>query len=232
MSSSTAIVAIVQAAPIHLDLERSLARAVELIGEAARRRAQLVVFPESWLPGYPAWLDLCRDVALWDHPPMKRLYARLMENSVAVPGRVTQVLAETARRHHVTLVIGVHERIDEGAGRGTIYNSVLTIGPEGTLLNINVPGGTPEGVDVTSLGRRLYRDELELVEGSDPGAGRRQYRIYGYEPGLDDKEGTDVGSVARSRISVTPLHLDLTHHGSLDGLRQRDFERVLQASIG
>lgn len=135
MSSSTAIVAIVQAAPIHLDLERSLARAVELIGEAARRRAQLVVFPESWLPGYPAWLDLCRDVALWDHPPMKRLYARLMENSVVVPGRVVQVLAETARRHHVTLVIGVHERIDEGPGRGTIYNSVLTIGPEGTLLN-------------------------------------------------------------------------------------------------
>jgi hypothetical protein len=39
-------------------------------------------------------------------------------------------------------------------------------------------------------------------------------------------------AIARSRISVTPLHLDLTHHGSLDGLRQRDFERVLRASVG
>lgn len=104
--------------------------------------------------------------------------------------------------------------------------------PEGTLLNINVPGGPPEGVDVTKLGRRLYRDELELVDGQDPGSGRRQYRIYGYEPGLDDEEGTDVGSIARSRISVTPLHLDLTHHGSIDGLRQRDFERVLATSTG
>lgn len=104
--------------------------------------------------------------------------------------------------------------------------------PEGTLLNINVPGSSPEGVDVTRLGRRLYRDELELVDGQDPGAGRRQYRIYGYEPGLDDEEGTDVGSIARSRISVTPLHLDLTHHGSLEGLKQRDFERVLGTAIG
>jgi nitrilase len=135
MPSSTAIVAIVQAAPVYLDLERSLARAVELIGEAARRRAQLVVFPESWLPGYPAWLDTCRDIALWDHPPMKRLYARLLENSVTVPGRVTQVLGEAARRHHLTLVMGIHERIEEGPGRGTIYNAVLTFGPEGTILN-------------------------------------------------------------------------------------------------
>lgn len=104
--------------------------------------------------------------------------------------------------------------------------------PEGTLLNINVPGGEPEGVEVTRLGKRLYRDELELVDGSDPGSGRRTYRIYGYEPGLDDEPGTDVGAIARSRLTVTPLHLDLTHHGSLEGLRQRDFERVLEGSLG
>ncbi|MFM9149492.1 MAG: 5'/3'-nucleotidase SurE [Solirubrobacterales bacterium] len=104
--------------------------------------------------------------------------------------------------------------------------------PEGTLLNINVPGGQPEGVEVTRLGKRLYRDELELVDGSDPGSGRRTYRIYGYEPGLDDEPGTDVGAIARSRLTVTPLHLDLTHHGSIEGLRQRDFERVLEGSLG
>jgi len=43
----------------------------------------LIVFPETWLPGYPAWLDVCRDVALWDHPPVKAVFARLAENSVA-----------------------------------------------------------------------------------------------------------------------------------------------------
>jgi predicted amidohydrolase len=136
-ASSIAVVAAVQAAPFYLNLERSLGRALELIAEASKRRAQLVVFPESWLPGYPSWLDICRDVAVWDHPPIKRLYAQLLENSVAVPSRTTEALAEAARRHNLTLVIGVHERVGEGGGRGTLYNSILTFGPTGDLLNIH-----------------------------------------------------------------------------------------------
>ncbi|MGH9768444.1 MAG: carbon-nitrogen hydrolase family protein [Blastocatellia bacterium] len=136
-TSSIAVVAAVQAAPYYLNLERSLARALDLIAEAAKRRAQLVVFPESWLPGYPAWLDICRDVAVWDHPPMKRIYAQLMENSIAVPSRETQALGAAARAHNLTLVMGLHERVSEGAGRGTLYNSVLTFGPTGELLNVH-----------------------------------------------------------------------------------------------
>ncbi len=135
--SSIVVVAAIQAAPIYMNLERSLARALELIAEAARRRAQLVVFPESWLPGYPAWLDSCRDVARWDHQPIKRLYAQLMDNSVVVPSPVTDELAEAARRHNLTLVMGVHERVGNGAGRGTLYNSILTFGPTGELLNVH-----------------------------------------------------------------------------------------------
>ncbi|MGE0131365.1 MAG: carbon-nitrogen hydrolase family protein [Blastocatellales bacterium] len=136
-TSSIAVVAAVQAAPYYMNLERSLARALDLIDEAARRRAQLVVFPESWLPGYPAWLDICRDVAVWDHQPTKRVYAQLMENSVAVPSRETEALAAAARKHNLTLVMGLHERVNEGAGRGTLYNSILTFGPTGELLNIH-----------------------------------------------------------------------------------------------
>src|SRR5436190_6721895 len=137
MPQSIVVVAAVQAAPIYLNLERSLARALELIAEAAKRRAQLVVFPESWLPGYPAWLDTCRDVALWDHQPVKRLYAQLLENSVTVPGRAVNALSEAARRHNLTLVMGAHEHVGEGAGRGTLYNSILTFGPTGELLNVH-----------------------------------------------------------------------------------------------
>jgi len=136
MPQSIVVIAAVQAAPIYLNLERSLARALELIAEAAKRRAQLVVFPESWLPGYPAWLDTCRDVALWDHQPVKRLYAQLLENSVTVPGRVTSALAEAARRHNLTLVMGAHERAGDGRG-GTLYNSILTFGPTGELINVH-----------------------------------------------------------------------------------------------
>lgn len=102
---------------------------------------------------------------------------------------------------------------------------------EGTLININVPGGDPEGIDVTRLGKRLYRDELKKVE-RDVDDGRTSYRIYGYEPGLDDEPGTDIGAIARNRISFTPLRLDWTDHGGLDGLRGRDLDRLLEAARG
>lgn len=132
---SVVVVAAVQAAPIYQNLERSLARALELIAEAARRRAQLVVFPEAWLPGYPAWLDVCRDVAVFDNPAIKRLFAQLVEQSVVVPGPITEALGNAAREHNLTLVIGINERVIEGPGRGTLYNTVLTFGPNGDLLN-------------------------------------------------------------------------------------------------
>ena len=77
---TTMHVAIVQdeiAADLATAVERTRARTVK----AARRGATLVVFPETWLPGYPAWLDFCRDVALWDHAPVKRVYARMAENA-------------------------------------------------------------------------------------------------------------------------------------------------------
>jgi predicted amidohydrolase len=128
-------VAAVQAAPVYLDLARSVEKAVGLISDAATQGAELIVFPETWLPGYPAWLDCCRDVALWDHPPVKKIFARLMDNSVAVPGPETEALASAAREHHVVLNIGVHERVPEGAGRGTLYNTMLTFGTDGSLLN-------------------------------------------------------------------------------------------------
>ena len=128
-------VAAIQAAPVFLELERSLSKALSLINEAASRGAKLVVFPETWLPGYPAWLDCCRDLALWDHEPTKKVFARLMENSVVVPGPVTEALAAAAREHEVVINISVHERIVEGAGRGTLYNTMLTYGEDGVLLN-------------------------------------------------------------------------------------------------
>jgi nitrilase len=128
-------VAAVQAAPVYLDIQSSVEKAAGLISEAARLGAKLVVFPETWLPGYPAWLDCCRDYAVWDNPETKRLFARLMENSVVVPGPVTDVLSASAREHEVVLNISVHERTKEGPGRGTLYNTMLTFGSNGTLLN-------------------------------------------------------------------------------------------------
>jgi nitrilase len=126
-------VAAVQSAPAYMDLRRSVEKALTLIADAASLGAKLIVFPETWLPGYPAWLDCCRDVALWDHGPTKKVFARLMDNSVVVPGPVTEALGAAAREHEVTLNISVHERVKEGAGRGTLYNTMLTFVADGTL---------------------------------------------------------------------------------------------------
>ena len=89
--------------------------------------------------------------------------------------------------------------------------------PPGTLLNINVPGRDPEGVEVTRLGKRIYRDSLALEEEGDDG--RRLYRIYGDAPGYHDEAGTDLAAVADGRIAVTPVHFDLTDRAGMDALR-------------
>ena len=128
-------VAIIQHSPVFLDLEASVAKAIALTEEAARHGAQVVTFGETWLPGYPAWLDYCSDVALWDHAPAKEVFARLRQNSVPVPGKETKRLAELAADHNLTLVIGVNERVESGPGNGTLYNSLLTFTAEGGLTN-------------------------------------------------------------------------------------------------
>src|SRR5262245_18775529 len=128
-------VAAVQASPVYLELDPSVEKARRLVAESAARGANLVVFPETWLPGYPAWLDCCRDYAVWDNPATKKVFARLMANSVVVPGPVTKLLGDAARDHQVVLNITVNERVIEGPGRGTLYNTMLTFDSDGTLLN-------------------------------------------------------------------------------------------------
>ncbi|HEV3036001.1 MAG TPA: 5'/3'-nucleotidase SurE [Solirubrobacteraceae bacterium] len=101
--------------------------------------------------------------------------------------------------------------------------------PARTLLNINVPAGEPSGVEVTSLGKRIYRDELKLEREEEH---RRRYWIYGSDPGFHDEPGTDLAAVAAGRIAVTPIHFDLTDRPSLDALRSFDMQEMLAPPIG
>jgi 5'-nucleotidase len=98
--------------------------------------------------------------------------------------------------------------------------------PPATLLNINVPGRAPEGVDVTHLGKRVYFDELRL---HSEGSGGRRYWIYGTAAGEDHDAGSDLDAVARGRIALTPLHFDLTDRPGIDALRRLDLGRLLGA---
>jgi 5'-nucleotidase len=104
--------------------------------------------------------------------------------------------------------------------------------PASTLLNVNVPTGVPVGVEVTSLGKRIYRDELKLQHEEDGPPARRRYWIYGSDPGFHDEPGTDLAAVAAGRIAVTPIHFDLTDRPGLEALRSFDLEALLAPVAG
>ncbi len=100
--------------------------------------------------------------------------------------------------------------------------------PPGTLLNINCPAGELRGIELARLGKRLYNDELKLVE-EEPD-GRKRYRIYGFEPSFEDEEGTDLAAVARGRVAITPIHFDLTDREGLERLDGWDLA-ALEAAL-
>ncbi len=100
--------------------------------------------------------------------------------------------------------------------------------PVGTLLNVNVPAGEPEGIEVASLGKRIYRDELKVAPHADGSPTRQRYWIYGADPGFHDEPGTDLAVVAEGRIAVTPIHFDLTDRRGLEALREFDLQALLE----
>ena len=125
-------VAVIQRPPVFLDRAATLENAVASLAEAAASGARLAVFAEALVPGYPAWMWRLRpgpDMALTE-----RIHARLRANSVSLAADELSPLREAARRHELTVVCGLHER-DEALGGGTLYNTVVTIGADGALLN-------------------------------------------------------------------------------------------------
>lgn len=149
-------IAIVQRPPALLDLAESLDRAVAAIDEASG--ADLVVFPETWLTGYPAWVF---GMAGWGDPEGKRWYGKLLRESPIV-GAVDDLadglapVRAAAAAAGTTVVIGLNERSQTG---GTLYNSLATIGAQGQLLNLH---------------RKLVPTHTErIVWGQGDGAGLR-----------------------------------------------------------
>ena len=122
--------ACVQAEPAILDREATLERLDALTAEAARNQAQLVVFPEAFIPAYPSsvW---ARALAGWADPRAKAAFARLARESVAIPGPAANAIAAVAERHGVWLVTGITEV--DAARPGTLYNTLLYHTPDGSL---------------------------------------------------------------------------------------------------
>ncbi len=127
-------IAIVQEGPVYLNLPLSLQKLEILIKEAAAGGAQLIVFGETWLCGYPAWLDYCPDIALWGHEPTKEVFARMHQNGVVVPGPATRQLGELAKSLGVIIGIGINEVVERGPGNGSIFNAFLLFDSDGKLV--------------------------------------------------------------------------------------------------
>lgn len=126
--SQTFRAAVVQDAPAAFDRAASVERALQLVAAAAAQGAQLAVFPEAFLSGYPKGLDFGAQVGMRS-PAGRDLFRRYYESALDVPGPETAALAAAARAHHMHLTIGVIER--DG---GTLYCTVLFFGPDGALL--------------------------------------------------------------------------------------------------
>jgi nitrilase len=127
-STETVRVAAIQATPVILDARATVEKAVGLLAEAAREGARLAAFPEGFLSLYPsnAWARGATAFSGWDE-----LWERFWESSVDIRGPEVARLVAACREHDLHCVIGVNEREDERPG--TVYNTMLVLGPRGLL---------------------------------------------------------------------------------------------------
>ena len=124
--------AVVQHAPVYLDKAKSIARAVELIGEASAQGSGLIVFPETWLPGYPTFVWRLSPGA--DMKKTDELFALSQANSIDLSKNDLAPVQEAAKQHGIVVVLG-HQEIDGAVSGSTLFNSVAIIDADGTLLN-------------------------------------------------------------------------------------------------
>jgi nitrilase len=124
--------AIVQRPPALLHRDETIARVLDGLEEAAGLGAELVVFPETYVPGYPEYI--WRLTPGGDYDLSREIHGRLLENAVDIETDDLQPVRDAAARLAVTVVLGVHER-DAAYSRASLFNTLVTIGPDGAILN-------------------------------------------------------------------------------------------------
>jgi nitrilase len=141
LSTVSSKIAAVQAAPVYLDREATIVKACDLIATAGREGAQLIVFPEAFIPTYPGWVWHLAPAQAGDM--LSALYAELLDQAVSIPSDATDRLCEAARRAGAYVAIGMSERNAEASG-GSLYNTLLYIDADGQILGKHrkmVPSG-------------------------------------------------------------------------------------------
>ncbi len=125
-------IAIIQESPVLLDRKKTIEKAVQLIDQAASSGAELVVFPEAYISGYPTWIWRLRPGGDWG--TSENLHSRLLDSAVDIDTGDLKLLCDSAKKNKITIVCGLNER-DSTLSKATLYNTVVIIGKEGDILN-------------------------------------------------------------------------------------------------
>jgi len=127
---NTIKVAAAQLAPIFLNKEKTVEKACAAILEAGEKGADLIVFPEAFIAGYPDWIWLIPNSK---GAELNELYLKLVENAVSIPDDTTSKLCKAAKKAKINVVIGLHERNSE-TSNASLFNSLLFIDDKGLIL--------------------------------------------------------------------------------------------------
>ncbi|KAJ5368358.1 aliphatic nitrilase [Penicillium cataractarum] len=155
LSGSRVRVAVTQTEPVWLNLDATVEKTCKLINEAAENGAQLVTFPECWIPGYPAWI--------WSRPVDLKLSTRYIQNSLKVDSVQMIKIQECAAANKITVVLGFSENI-----HSSLYISQAIIGPDGKILTLR------KKIKATHMERTIFGDSFGdcLHSVADTPAGR------------------------------------------------------------
>ncbi|MEM9548816.1 MAG: carbon-nitrogen hydrolase family protein [Bacteroidota bacterium] len=126
--------ALVQKPPVFLNSQLSAEKAVEYIAESSDNNADIIVFGEGWLSGYPAWIDYAIHMGCWDQKEIKNVWATMYADAIEVPSNEIQLIQEAAKKHAKYIVLGANEAIKKGKGNGTLYNTLLIINLDGEIV--------------------------------------------------------------------------------------------------
>ena len=125
-------IAIIQESPVLLDRDKTIEKAIRLVEQAVAKNAELVVFPEAYISGYPAWIWRLRPGGDW--VTSEELHNRLLSSSVDINAGDLSLLCDAAKKNKIIIVCGLNER-DGKLSQSTLYNTVVIIGKDGSILN-------------------------------------------------------------------------------------------------
>jgi len=154
-------IAAIQAAPVYLNKDATVEKACDLIRKASRENADMVVFPEAFISGYPDWIWLLPNSRSKE---LNELYIELTKNSVSAGDGSVEQLCKAARENNIYVVIGINEINSESSG-GSLYNSLLYIDEKGNVEGIHrklIPTGGERLIWARGDGNSLHTFETSF----------------------------------------------------------------------